>query len=673
MPVLGDRLGPEATSIAKQQIKLHVVRLGNWLVGLPRFYKRGVLVAVDLVCLWFAVWLAVSLRTGELYVPKEPAVALLLAAAPLISVATFAWFGLYRLVTRYIGNKGTTAITVCMSLSVLIWALAIVMSGVIGVPRSVLLIYALIGGGIIYATRQVAALILRGAGIPIPVPKQERPAVVIYGAGRTGVQLLDALKQTGEARPVGFLDDSKTLWGQYVSGQKIYRPEKLAKLIEREGVTEVILAMPEAQRRERRVVVNWLQSYPVRVKLLPAIEDFAAGRVTVSDLRAVDVEDLLGRDPVPPDPELLAVNIAGKAVLVTGAGGSIGSELSRQIARQKPSRLVLLDHSEAALYDIDTQINEVVAALPERERPEVHAVLGSVLDKRRIEGILRRHSIQTIYHAAAYKHVPIVEDNPNIGLRNNTFGTQTVARAARATGVERMVLISTDKAVRPTNIMGASKRLAELVLQAEASDASCETVFTMVRFGNVLDSSGSVVRKFRRQIEAGGPVTVTDPEVIRYFMSIPEAAELVLQAGAMADGGEVFVLEMGEPVRIADLARSMVRLMGRDIKDDNNPDGDIEIQFVGLRPGEKLFEELYLSEQTSPTKHPRIRRNNEPFVSPPRLKDELAALIAATDNNDAQTIRRVLCELVEGYTPRDETFTESPAPADWQTASRTIH
>ncbi|MGI9410064.1 MAG: polysaccharide biosynthesis protein [Hyphomicrobiaceae bacterium] len=654
-------------------MKSQIVTLGNWLVGLPRFHKRAVLVSIDLVCLILAMWLAMSLRLGEIFVPPGLTIALLLGAAPVIGVATFAWFGLYRLVTRYIGHKGATAIAASMGLSVLIWALAIVLSGFSGLPRSVLFIYAVFGAGLIYGVRQIAGLILLGAGIPIPIPKQERPAVVIYGAGRTGVQLLEALKQSGVARPVGFLDDTRSLWGQYVSGQKIYRPEKLATLIEREGVSEVILAMAESQRRERRVIVNWLQSFPVRVKLLPAIEDFAAGRVTVNDLRAVDVEDLLGRDPVPPDPTLLSVNIADKSVMVTGAGGTIGSELSRQIARLRPARLVLIDHSEAALYEIESEINEIIAQRPEAEKPELVAILGSVLDQKHMRKVLERQRVATIYHAAAYKHVPIVEDNPNEGLRNNTFGTRALAAVARATGVERVVLISTDKAVRPTNIMGASKRLAELVLQSEASDPTCETVFTMVRFGNVLDSSGSVVRKFRRQIEAGGPVTVTDPQVIRYFMSIPEAAELVLQAGAMARGGEVFVLEMGEPVRIADLAKSMIRLMGREVRDEFNPDGDIEIQFVGLRPGEKLFEELQLNAQTLPTKHARIMRNNEPFVTTARLDEELDALLVGIESEDAQTVRRILCDLVEGYVPRDETFAEPGIVADWQVASRTIH
>lgn len=659
----------------RERVRTFVVKLGTWLVGLPRFHKRAVLVVMDFLVLSLAMWLAMSFRLAEVYIPDDLSFLLILAAAPCIGVATFAWFGLYRLVTRYIGHKGTTAITVCVGLSVLIWTMAIVLSGVPGVPRSVVVLYGAFGVVLIYATRQLAALLLRGAGIPIPIPKQERPAVVIYGAGRTGVQLLEAIKQSGEARPVGFLDNSSSLWGQYVSGQKIYRPDKLAKLIERERVQEVMLAMPEAQRRERKAILNWLQTYPVRVKLLPAIEDFAAGRVTASDLRSVDVEDLLGRDPVPPDTSLLTVNITGKSVMVTGAGGSIGSELCRQVLRQGPERLVLFEQSEAALYEIESELRESLGE-PDSggQTPEIYAVLGSVLDERRVLEILHRHNVATIYHAAAYKHVPIVEDNPMMGLRNNAFGTRSVAAMAKRASVERMVLISTDKAVRPTNIMGASKRLAELVLQAEAADPDATTVFTMVRFGNVLDSSGSVVKKFRRQIEAGGPVTVTHPNIIRYFMSIPEAAELVLQAGAMARGGEVFNLEMGEPVRIADLARSMVRLMGRDVRDENHPDGDVEIKFIGLRPGEKLFEELQLGDGTSETLHPRIMRQAEPFVLQGELDNELSALSAAMDAYDAGQVRDILCDLVEGYQPREETFAKASAEVEWlEDGPRTIH
>ena len=671
---MGLALDTDLKNILRQKAKAIVVKSGGWLVGLPRFHKRAVLVTIDFFVLSFAMWLAMSFRFAEFYIPPDLPFLLMLAAAPCIGVATFAWFGLYRLVTRYIGNKGTTAIAVCVGLSVLIWALVIVLSEFKGMPRSALVLYGFFGMGLIYSTRQFAALLLRGAGIPIPTTKQERPAVLIYGTGRTGVQLLEALKQTGEAKPVGFLEDSSNLWGQYVSGQKIYRPEKLARLIERERVQEVILAMPEAQRRERKSILNWLQSYPVRVKLLPAIEDFAAGRVTVNDLRSVDVEDLLGRDPVPPDTSLLTVNISGKSVMVTGAGGSIGSELVRQIIRQKPQRLVLFEQSEAALYEIESEIRELLSELDdEAQQPEVLSVLGSVLDERRTLEILRRHKVATIYHAAAYKHVPIVEDNPMMGLLNNAFGTKSLAAMAKQARVERMVLISTDKAVRPTNIMGASKRLAELVLQAEALDPESPTVFTMVRFGNVLDSSGSVVKKFRRQIEAGGPVTVTHPNIIRYFMSIPEAAELVLQAGALARGGEVFVLEMGEPVRIADLARSMVRLMGREVRDENNPDGDVEIKYVGLRPGEKLFEELQLGETTADTQHPRIMRQNEPFIGRERLETELADLKQAMSSYNSQDVRRILCDLVEGYEPREETFSKAAADMGWLDGPRTLH
>jgi FlaA1/EpsC-like NDP-sugar epimerase len=486
--------------------------------------------------------------------------------------------------------------------------------------------------------------------------------------------LVEALQRSGEARVAGLLDQSPSLWGQYVRGVKIYPPEKLAKLIEREDVREVILALPESQRRLRQRVLKEIERFPVRVKTLPAIEDFATGRATVSDLRPVDVEDLLGRDPVPPAPELLARGIRNKAVMVTGAGGSIGSELVRQIVRQGPSRLVLFELSEVALYEIEMEVSELIDAIPAgSEKPAVVAVLGSVQDETLVRRTIARYQIATIYHAAAYKHVPIVELNPVAGLANNTYGTRVVAETAREHGVDRVVLISTDKAVRPTNVMGGSKRLAELVLQAHAADPSCTTVFTMVRFGNVLDSSGSVVRRFRKQIMAGGPVTVTHPEVIRYFMSIPEAATLVLQAGAMATGGEVFVLEMGEPVKIDDLARSMVRLMGLEVRDEANPDGDVAIVYTGLRKGEKLYEELLIGDNTTATEHPRIRRSSEPHLAIDALERELSLLQAAMTSGDADAIDAILLRTVEGYRP-DPRAIEAPEPSQpYLQASRTLH
>ncbi|MEO1608329.1 MAG: nucleoside-diphosphate sugar epimerase/dehydratase [Pseudomonadota bacterium] len=653
---------------------------GTWLVARPRYQKRLVLGAIDFCCLLFALWLALSLRFGTFYVPPDLARALILGLAPVLGVAIFAWFGLYRLVTRYIGSKGTRAIAICMALSVLIWSLAILMSQVKEVPRSVIFAYALIGGGMVYANRQAAAFILNTAGIPLPLLKPAPRAVAIYGAGQICAQLVSVLRQSGELRPVGLLDEGQSMWGQYVSGLKIYPPEKLSRLIEREGVSEVILAEFGNKRRRLKEIIEWLQAYPVQVRIMPDMTDIVTGRVTVNDLRPVGVEDLLGRDSVAPISNLLKANVEGKAVIITGAGGSIGSELARQVVRQRPRCLILFDQAEPALYHIEDELTQSVAAMQRSDTghsdqalPRIIPILGNVLDGAYFEQILKFYSVETIYHAAAYKHVPIVEKNPIIGLRNNTFGTRVVAAAAQAANVERMVLISTDKAVRPTNVMGASKRLAELVVQAEALQHRCPTTFSIVRFGNVLDSSGSVVRKFRRQIEDGGPVTVTDPNVMRYFMSIPEAAELVIQAGAMAQGGEVFVLEMGETVRIADLARTMIRVMGREVKDKANPDGDIEIEFIGLRPGEKLIEELLVDGEMSATEHPRIYRNAEPFVPLGKLERELDNLLEAIRIEDFATIRNILCELVDGYVPHEETFSNRADILHDFHVSRSIH
>jgi FlaA1/EpsC-like NDP-sugar epimerase len=422
------------------------------------------------------------------------------------------------------------------------------------------------------------------------------------------------------------------------------------------NVREVLLALPKASRQERKAALRQLEPLMVNVRTLPAIDDLAAGHVTVSDLRPVEAEDLLGRDPVPPNATLLARNITDKSVMVTGAGGSIGAELVRQILRQSPRRLVLFDASEGQLYEIEREAQELLqakrmASTPASlHPPEIVPVLGSIQNSSLVRRTIESNAVETIYHAAAYKHVPIVEHNAVAGLRNNTFGTVVLAEAAETFGVERFVLVSTDKAVRPTSIMGASKRLAEMALQARASNGRGKhTVFTMVRFGNVLDSSGSVVRMFRRQIAAGGPVTVTHPEVFRYFMSIPEAATLVIQAGAMATGGDVFVLDMHEPVKIDELARSMIRLMGLEVRDSKHPDGDIAIEYIGLRPGEKLHEELLLGESTSPTEHPRILKSHEPCMPAGELAKVMDALRAAMDADDVQAIHEVLKRAVEGY------------------------
>jgi len=641
------------------------------LIGLGRYQKRVILAVSDFLVLGLALWIAMSARLGELYLWPSWGLFLIFCAAPAIGVGTFFRLGLYRLVTRYISGQGAVLIPVAVGLSTLVWALLVLLSGVQTsgtqaasgqtvqvIPRSVIILYPILGSAFVWGTRQVGGFMLRSIGVELPVRSRENiKTVLIYGAGTTGVQLLDELRRSGAYEPIGFIDMSPTLWGMYVGGLKVYRPERLASIVQRKDVREVLLAMPMARRRERRAALRELETLAVSVRTLPAIEDLASGRVTVSDLRPVGAEDLLGRDPVPPNATLLARNIQGKSVLVTGAGGSIGSELVRQILRQDPRRLVLLDAGEGALYEIE---REALESLRARETgrsnasaaPKVVAVLGSIQNSALVRRTIESNAVETIYHAAAYKHVPIVEHNAVAGLSNNTFGTAALADVAQAAGVERFVLVSTDKAVRPTSIMGASKRLAEMVLQARsAAGNGMRTVFTMVRFGNVLDSSGSVVRMFRRQIEAGGPVTVTHRDAIRYFMSIPEAAALVIQAGAMATGGDVFVLDMDEPVKIDDLAKSMIRLMGLEVRDEQHPDGDIAIEYIGLRHGEKLHEELLLGENITPTEHAHILRSHEPCMPAGELARVMDALRAAMNANDLAAIHATLMRAVEGYCP----------------------
>ncbi|MBX9589311.1 MAG: polysaccharide biosynthesis protein [Hyphomonadaceae bacterium] len=629
-------------------------QLARWLVELDRYPKRVILAVNDFILLNIALWLALSFRYGQLFVPLDWPMFLVLAAAPFIGVATFFQMQVYRMVTRFMGTRGITLMAAAVGLSALYWGLLVYFSGIYSVPRTVVLLYPVLATALIWLSRQAAASLLKRAGVEIPtrVPERDR-TVLIYGAGSTGVQLLEALEATGGYRPIAFVDPRKTLARQYVSGLRVVAPERVGNLIERFEVDEVLLAMPKAQRRERQAALRQLEQFKVRVRTLPAIEDVAAGRVTVSDLRPVDADDLLGRDPVPPNAALLARNIQDKSVMVTGAGGSIGSELVRQIIRNGPKHLVLLERSENHLYEIDLEVETLLgpAAAGTATRPTVVSVLGSILDGPLMRAIIEQNGIQTIFHAAAFKHVPLVEHNPVAGLRNNTFGTAALAEAAIAGQVERFVLISTDKAVRPTSIMGASKRLAEMILQAHAAESRGRTVFTMVRFGNVLNSSGSVVQRFRRQIEAGGPVTVTHPGMVRYFMSIPEAAGLVIQAGAMAAGGDVFVLDMGQPVKIDDLARSMIRLMGQEVRDEAHPDGDIAIQYVGTRDGEKLYEELLIGENVVPTEHPRIMRSQEPFLQGADLKAVLADLDAAMGEGSKAAIQAALARGVENYCP----------------------
>jgi FlaA1/EpsC-like NDP-sugar epimerase len=635
--------------------------------------------ANDMAMLSIALWAAYSLRLSHAYVPDSTTMWVLLAAAPLIGVITFHMRGLYKLVTRFIGPSGTTRIYIAVVIAVLIWALVVLMSGVKGHPRSVVVIYGLIAAGLIRVSRQwAAALLLHVAPQHKPVSLDERKNVIIYGTGAMGIQLLRALNETGQYRTVAFIDNDPSLAGQVVHGVKVVRANKIAKLISHENVKEVMLALPSTLRNERRAAIKALEPYPVQVKTLPALEEIASGRVEVSDLRPIDVEDLLGRDPVAPDKELLLAHVRDKVVMITGAGGSIGSELTRQLLMLGPKALVLFELSEVALYEIEMEIEEFLDRhnkkpdAVELAKTEIVPVLGSVLDRKLVSRTIRNFGVEVIYHAAAYKHVPIVEQNPFAGVQNNTFGTLVLADVAKELKVERFVLVSSDKAVRPTNVMGASKRLAELILQALALEDKPGTIFTMVRFGNVLDSSGSVVRRFRTQIKNGGPVTVTHKDIIRYFMSIPEAAQLVIQAGAMASGGEVFVLDMGTPVKIDNLARTMIKLSGLEVRDEENPEGDIEIEYVGLRRGEKLYEELLIGENTTETTHPRIFKNSEPVMAYEDLIAALERLDEAIQKSDDAELQDMLRATVEGYAPGG-TGLQISSKDEWQPVSRTLH
>ena len=481
--------------------------------------------------------------------------------------------------------------------------------------------------------------------------KKYEKKVIIYGAGSAGIQLSEALKVSSEMQPIAFVDSNISLHGSFLGGLRIYSPNKLERIVKRNNVHEVLIAIPSASRRLVRNLLKDIEKLSVKVRILPGLSELAQGKVEVSGLKEVQISDLLGRSEVEPNYDLLTKNIRSKNVLVTGAGGSIGSEISRQVASNEPASLILLDTNEFSLYDIKNEIESL------KMNFKLISILGNVLDEARIFDICNSFNIDTIYHTAAYKHVPLVEENPFQGVQNNIFGTRNCLNSAIKAEVETFVLISTDKAVRPTNIMGATKRFSELILQTYSLDHELrnKTRMTMVRFGNVLGSSGSAVPRFQKQIREGGPVTVTDPAVIRYFMSIPEAAELVIQAGAMGEGGDVFVLDMGEPVKILELARRLINLSGLEIKDESNPEGDIEIIFTGLRSGEKLYEELLIGNNVSKTQHKQILRAQERFISRVQLDSHLESLRIACERNDTKLLKEIFIKVIDGYKPEEET------------------
>jgi FlaA1/EpsC-like NDP-sugar epimerase len=647
-------------------LKSSIFKLASPVLALPRPAKRLVALSVDLGLCVLTVWLAYYLRLGEFVSLSGSdwlAVGARRAAGVSIALALpiFIVSGLYRAIFRYSGWPALLAVARAVSIYGLLYASVFTAIGVAGVPRTVGIIQPILLLLFVGASRALARVWLGDQYLSI-LKRASRPKVLIYGAGTTGRQLAAAMANSHEMQVAGFLDDDDRLHGHVLNGQPIYDPADLENLATTLNISDVLLAMPGLSRKRRNEILSQIRVTRVAVRTLPSVTDLAQGKVSISDLRELDIDDLLGREPVAPNHILLAKNIVSKVVLVTGAGGSIGSELCRQILAVNPAKLLLIEQSEYALYAIHQDLEEKLAALDGARPPVLVPLLASVQDSERMREIMSTWHPDTVYHAAAYKHVPLVEHNPAAGIKNNVLGTLRTAQAAAENGVTDFVLISTDKAVRPTNVMGASKRLAEMALQALAATEAGTggtggtggTKFSMVRFGNVLGSSGSVVPKFRQQIREGGPVTLTHPEVTRYFMTIPEAAQLVIQAGAMAKGGDVFVLDMGQPVKIMDLARRMVELSGLTVKEEQNPEGDIEIEITGLRPGEKLYEELLIGDNPKPTMHPRIMKAHEDFIPWADFEAKLNALEMALNVNDVGVIRLMMQQLVAGYIPSDD-------------------
>ena len=631
--------------------------LAYWFIGLKRRNKAFILISTDVFFVLFALWAAFSLRWGELYIPKGDEW-YLFAVAPVIAIPIFIKLGLYRAIIRYIEIRALWTIMQATTIYALIFAFVLYESGIKVIPRTVsplnwLLVMLLVGSSRFFARWWLGETYFRLGGLR-DTSDVRKKNVLIYGAGSAGVQLASALGHGREFRPIAFIDDDSLLHKRKVNGLRIYPFNALSYLIERYQITDVLLAMPSAKRSHISDLIRLLEPYAVHVMSMPGLSDIAQGKITVDALQEVDIADLLGRHAVAPDQSLLAAAITDKVVMVTGAGGSIGSELCRQIIQLQPRSLILFELSEFALYAIEKDLQHLLSRKPQSTPIEIITVLGSVADARRIERVCSVFNVQTLYHAAAYKHVPMVEKNPGEAVRNNIFGTLYAAQAAIKANVELFVLISTDKAVRPTNTMGATKRFAELILQALSAGfgSTHHTRFTMVRFGNVLGSSGSVVPLFREQIARGGPVTVTDERIIRYFMTIPEASQLVIQAGALGQGGDVLVLDMGEPIRIVDLAKRMIHLSGLQIKDEAHPAGEIEIIYTGLRSGEKLYEELLIGDDVSETTHPGIMRAQEQVIAWSELEQMLQVLEQASLDDNFEQIRRVLTQAVSGFAPQ---------------------
>ncbi|AZD49878.1 polysaccharide biosynthesis protein [Pseudomonas chlororaphis] len=646
-------------------------RLRAFLLGLPRRQKRLLQVLTDILLVWVALWMAFVVRLGldEIINPLADHTWLFLSA-PVISIPLFIRFGMYRAVMRYFGNDALIAIVKAVTFSALILGIVVYWysnhQNVI--PRSIIFNYwwlsLMMVGGLRLAMRQYFLGDWFAAVQHVPFASRDNglPRVAIYGAGAAGNQLVAALRMGRVMRPVAFIDDDSGISDRVISGLQVYKPKHIQQMIDTTGAQEILLAIPSSNRARRREILGFLEGFPLHVRSVPGFMDLASGRVKVDDIQEVDIADLLGRDAVPAQADLLEHCIKDQAVLVTGAGGSIGSELCRQILTQRPKVLLLFEHSEFNLYSILSELEQRITR--ESLSVKVLPILGSVRDQEKLRDVMKTWHVNTVYHAAAYKHVPMVEHNIAEGVMNNVMGTLNTAQAALQVGVANFVLISTDKAVRPTNVMGSTKRLSELTLQALSQELAPvlfgdgsgvsqvnKTRFTMVRFGNVLGSSGSVIPLFHKQIKSGGPLTVTHPKITRYFMTIPEAAQLVIQAGSMGQGGDVFVLDMGEPVRIVELAEKMIHLSGLSVRSEKNPHGDIAIEFTGLRPGEKLYEELLIGDNVAATQHPMIMCANEDHLPWGVLKLKLSELLCAVQQDDYSLVRQLLRDTVSGYAP----------------------
>lgn len=629
-----------------------VKRIREKIVRTPRIWKRVFMISLDVCALMIALWASYAIRLS-VWTPALTSERLMLAAfAPLVAIPVFVRLGLYRSVIRYLPDAAIWTIIRAMLIATMSWVIIIFLMEMAGqgiVPRSVPFLYFILGTLLIGGMRFAAKWILvSGTGL-----RRDEEPIFVYGAGHAGAQLANALRGHGNRYIMGLIDDDPANHGRDIGGYRVYPSTDLPLLIDRYGIKEIVLSMSSIPIDTRQGVLARVTGLGVKVRSLPDISDLVDGRYIVSQIREIEIDELLGRSFVPADTALLDQALAGKTVMVTGAGGSIGSELCRLIIRRKPQKLILFEASEYALYRIE---QELLAA----GNPIIVSVLGSVTDAKTVERAIRAHNVQVLYHAAAHKHVPLVEANVLEGIRNNVFGTLTVATIAAQLNVESFVLISSDKAVRPTNVMGATKRWAELVIRQIAVEARAKPekqIFCAVRFGNVIGSNGSVVPLFKQQIAKGGPVTITDPDMTRYFMAIPEAAELIVQAGALSAGGDVFLLDMGEPVRIGDLAENMIRLAGFNVKDANSPDSGIAIEVIGKRPGEKLYEELFYDRNNAkPTRHPKIMRADSAAIARYNIASWLHDLEQALLVEDEGHARKILFALISAEDPSEQTI-----------------